>query len=176
VSPELLPFAAPTIDEVSQLGEAEPVLRLNARQSAVGSLIVSGADVAVWEDESRVTGSATATGDTAGSPVRTRGNRPLVGFDAADAIVSLRHVRELRRAIFIARGPQHLGVQLFTGSTVTVAPGDDSRMFILCLARIGNVLELRAEPVDRSDSDAAILNQFGFTLTPYVAPRESRSR
>jgi hypothetical protein len=67
-------------------------------------------------------------------------------------------------------------VQLFTGSTVTVAPADDSRMFILCLARIGNVLELRAEPVHRSDSDAAILNQFGFTLTPYVAPRESRSR
>ena len=176
VSPDLLPFAAPTIDEVSQLGETEPVLRLNARQSAVGSLIVSGADVAVWEDESRVTGSATAAGDTDGTPVRTRGNRPLVGFDDADAIVSLRHVRQLRRALFIARGSRPLGVQLFTGSTVTIAPGDDDRMFILCLSRIGNLLELRAEPVERGTSDAAILSQFGFTLTPYVAPRESRSR
>jgi hypothetical protein len=176
VSPDLLPFPAPTIDEISQLGETDPVLRLNARQSAVGSLIVSGADLAVWEDDSRVTGSATAAGDTAGTPVRTRGNRPLVGFDAADALVSLRHVQELRRALFIARGPQPLGVQLFTGATVTVAPGEHSRMFILCLSRIGNVLELRAEPVERTDSDAAILKQFGFTLTPYVATRESRSR
>ena len=176
VSPDLLPFPAPTIADVSQLGEGEPVLRLNARQSAVGSLIVSGADVAVWEDESGVTGSATAAGDTAGTPVRTRGNRPLVGFDDADAIVSLRHVRRLRRALFITRGPQPLGVQLFTGSTVTIAPGDDDRMFILCLSRIGNLLELRAEPVETGASDAAILSQFGFTLTPYVATRESRSR
>jgi hypothetical protein len=176
VSPELLPFPAPGINEVSQLGENEPVLRLNARQSAVGSLIISGADLAVWEDTSRVTGSATAAGDTAGTPVRTRGNRPLVGFDEADAIVSLRHVQELRRALFIARGPEPLGVQLFTGATVTIAPGEHNRMFILCLTRIGNLLELRAEPVDRNDSDAAILNQFGFSLTPYVATRESRSR
>jgi hypothetical protein len=176
LSPDTLPFPAPTIAEVSQLGETEPVLRLNARQSAVGSLIVSGADVAVWEDESGVTGSATAAGDTAGTPVRTRGNRPLVGFDDADAIVSLRHVRRLRRALIIARGPQPLGVQLFTGATVTIAPADDDRMFILCLSRIGNLLELRAEPVENGASDAAILSQFGFTLTPYVATRESRSR
>jgi hypothetical protein len=176
LSPDTLPFPAPTIADVSQLGEDEPVLRLNARQSAVGSLIVSGADVAVWEDESGVTGSATAAGDTAGTPVRTRGNRPLVGFDDADAIVSLRHVRRLRRALFIARGPQPLGVQLFTGATVTIAPADDDRMFILCLSRIGNLLELRAEPVETDASDAAILSQFGFTLTPYIATRESRSR
>jgi hypothetical protein len=176
VPPNLLPFPAPTIDEVSQLGDTDPVLRLNSRQSAVGNLIVSGADLAVWEDDSRVTGSATAAGDTAGTPVRTSGNRPLVGFDAADALVSLRHVRHLRRALFVGRGPTPLGVQLFTGSAVTVAPGDGSRMFILCLSRIGNVLELRAEPVDKNAPDAAILTQFGFTLTPYVAPRESRSR
>ena len=176
LSPDTLPFPAPTIADVSQLGATEPVLRLNARQSAVGSLIVSGADVAVWEDESGVTGSATAAGDTAGTPVRTPGNRPLVGYDDADAIVSLRHVRRLRRALFIARGPQPLGVQLFTGSTVTVAPGDDDRMFILCLSRIGNLLELRAEPVETGASDAAILSQFGFTLTPFIATRESRSR
>ena len=176
LSPDTLPFPAPTIADVSQLGATEPVLRLNARQSAVGSLIVSGADVAVWEDESGVTGSATAAGDTAGTPVRTPGNRPLVGYDDADAIVSLRHVRRLRRALFIARGPQPLGVQVFTGSTVTVAPGDDDRMFILCLSRIGNLLELRAEPVETGASDAAILSQFGFTLTPYIATRESRSR
>ena len=176
VSPDSLPFAAPTIDDVRELGGTDPVLRLNARESAVGSLIVSGADVAVWEDTHRVTGSAGAAGDSAGTPVTTSGNRPLVGFDEADAIVSLRHVQQLRRALFIGRGPHPLGVQIFDGATVTTARGDDSRMFILCLLRIGNLIELRAEPVDRTASDEAILSQFGFTLTPHVATRESRSR
>jgi hypothetical protein len=176
VSPHSLPFPAPAIEDVSQLGDSEPVLRLNARESAVGSLIVSGADVAVWEDAGGVTGSATAAGDITGTPVSTAGNRPLVGFDDADAIVSLRHVQRLRRALFISRGADPLGVQIFDGSTVTVAPGTASRMFILCLLRVGNLVELRAEPVDRSSSDEAILSQFGFTLTPSVAPRESRSR
>lgn len=176
VSPDSLPFPAPTIDDVRELGGSEPVLRLNARESAVGSLIVSGADVAVWEDADRVTGLARASGDTAGTPVTTSGNRPLVGFDEADALVSLRHVQELRRALFVARGPHTLGVQIFDGATVTTARGDDSRMFVLYLLRIGNLLELRAEPVDRTASDDTILKQFGFTLTPHVATRESRSR
>ncbi|TFB98696.1 hypothetical protein E3O42_15125 [Cryobacterium adonitolivorans] len=176
VSPDSLPFPAPTIDDVRELGHSEPVLRLNARESAVGSLIVSGADVAVWEDADRVTGSANAAGDLAGTPVTTSGNRPLVGFDEADAVVSLRHVQELRRALFVARGPHPLGVQIFDGSTVTTARGDDSRMFVLYLLRIGNLIELRAEPVDRTLSDDAILQQFGFTLTPHVVTRESRSR
>jgi hypothetical protein len=174
--PESRPFPAPTIEDVRELGENEPVLRLNARESAVGSLIVSGADVAVWEDADRVTGSATATGDTAGTPVVTSGNRPLLGFDEADAIVSLRHVRELGRALFIARAAHPLGVQIFDGSTVTTAAGDATRMFVLYLLRIDNLIELRAEPVDRSASDEEILTQFGFTLTPHVATRESRSR
>jgi len=176
VSPDSLPFPAPTIDDVRELGGTEPVLRLNARESAVGSLIVSGADVAVWEDADRVTGLARASGDTAGTPVTTSGNRPLVGFDEDDALVSLRHVQELRRALFVARGPHTLGVQVFDGATVTTARGDESRMFVLYLLRIGNLLELRAEPVDRTASDDTILKQFGFTLTPHVATRESRSR
>lgn len=176
VSPDSLPFAAPTIDDVRELSENVPVLRLNARESAVGSLIVSGADVAVWEDTDRVTGSETASGETAGTPVMTSGNRPLVGFDEADAVVSLRHVRELRRALFVARGSHPLGVQIFDGSTVTTAWGDDSRMFVLYLLRIANLIELRAEPVDRNASDDAILKQFGFSLTPQVATRDFRSR
>lgn len=152
------------------------MLRLNARESAVGSLIVSGATTAVWEDADRVTGSVTVTGESAGTPVMTSGNRPLVGFDEADAVVSLRHVREIGRALFIPRGAHPLGVQIFDGSTVITAPGDDSRMFVLYLLRIDNLVELRAEPVDRSASDEAILTQFGFTLTPHVTTRETRSR
>ena len=174
--PESRPFPAPTIDDVRELGEHVPVLRLNARESAVGSLIVSGAATAAWEDADRVTGSVTSAGETAGTPVVTSGNRPLVGFDDADAVVSLRHVREIGRALFIPDGPHPLGVQIFDGATVTTAPGDDSRMFVLYLLRIDNLVELRAEPVDRGATDGAILTQFGFTLTPHVTARETRSR
>ena len=171
-----LPFPAPGIDDVRELGDDDPVLRLNARESAIGSLIVTGAASAVWEDVELVTGAGTADGSTTGTPVTTAGNRPLVGFDDSDAIVSLRHVRRLRRALFVSRGTEPLGVQIFDGSTVTVSPGDEKRMFVLSLLRIGSVIELRAEPVDRSASDESILKQFAFTLTPFLVTRASRSR
>ena len=171
-----LPFPAPSIDEVRELGDDEPVLRLNPRESAIGSLIVTGASSAVWEDADRVTGAATSDGATTGSPVTTPGNRPLVGFDDSDVLVSLRHVGRLRRALFIARGPEPLGVQIFDGSTVTVAPGDEKRMFVLSLLRIGSRVELRAEPVDRAASDESIHRQFAFVLTPFLVTRASRSR
>jgi len=171
-----LPFPAPSIDEVRELGDDEPVLRLNPRESAIGSLIVTGASSAVWEDADRVTGAATSDGATTGSPVTTPGNRPLVGFDDSDVLVSLRHVGRLRRALFIARGAEPLGVQIFDGSTVTVAPGDEKRMFVLSLLRIGSRVELRAEPVDREASDESIHRQFAFVLTPFLVTRASRSR
>ena len=171
-----LPFPAPGIDEVRELGDDDPVLRLNARESAIGSLIVTGAASAVWEDDELVTGAGTPDGSTTGSPVTTPGNRPLVGFDDSDALVSLRHVRRLRRALFVSRGTEPLGVQIFDGATVTVSPGDEKRMFVLYLLRIGGVIELRAEPVDRSASDESILKQFSFVLTPFLVTRASRSR
>jgi hypothetical protein len=171
-----LPFPAPGIDEVRELGDDTPVLRLNRRESAIGSLIVTGASSAVWEDVELVTGAGLPDGTTTGSPVTTPGNRPLVGFDDSDAIVSLRHVGLLRRALIIGRGPEPLGVQIFDGSTVTVAAGDDERMFVLSLLRIDGLLELRAEPVARADTDESIHRQFAFTLTPFLVTRASRSR
>ena len=176
VEPASLPFPAPGIRDVRELGDEKPVLRLNARQSAIGSLIVSGVEFAVWENVDGVTGSATESGETEGTPVRTSGNRPLVGFDDSDALVALRHSGELRRALFIGRGPGTLGVQTFDGSTVTIDAGDETRMYVLYLLRVAHEVELRAEPVDRAASNSDILRQFGFELTPYVAPRETRSR
>lgn len=174
------PFPAPGIREVRQLGPLSPVVRLDARQSAMGSLIVSGCTALAWESTTRVTGSATADGETSGPPLMTAGNRPLVGFDEADALVSLRHVAELRRALFIGRGST-LGVELFDRATLGLSGEDqddaDSRaMLVLSVLRVGNLLELRGEPVGRELDDAAIFGQFGFAMTPYVASRVSRGR
>lgn len=176
VAPETLPFAAPSIDDVRELGDEHPVLRLNARESAIGTLIVTGAAFIIWEDRERVTGCQTPEGQPAGSLVTTSGNRPLVGFDRADALVSLRHVRELRRALFVPSGGELLGAQIFDGSTVTVAPGDETRTYALSLLRVENLLELRAEPFERSADAESLLQQFGYELTPTLTPRTARSR
>jgi hypothetical protein len=168
------PFPAPTAHDVRELGPDEPVLRLDARQSAIGSLIVSGATAAAWESTDLVTGSLTIDGAAQGTPVITPGNRPLVGFDEGDAIVALRHVRSLRRAIFVGSGAP-LGVQLFDDESFTVHPGDPGHPVVLALLRIGGLLELRAEPLDEPSPLEAVLRRFGFVPTTSVAPRRSRT-
>ncbi|MDF2442340.1 MAG: hypothetical protein JWR01_543 [Subtercola sp.] len=172
------PFPAPAIDEVRELGPEHPVLRLDARRSAIGSLIVSGAHAIAWESSDLVTGALTLTSggvDTAGTPVMTPGNRALVGFDDGDAIVALRHLRSLRRALFIGTGREPIGVQLFDGSHVTVAASDD-RMFVLTLLRVGAFIELRAEPVAPTLSPADLHREFGYQMTARFDARQPRTR
>ncbi|MCS5722204.1 hypothetical protein N1028_14755 [Herbiconiux sp. CPCC 203407] len=168
------PFPAPTAHDVRELGPDDPVLRLDTRQSAIGSLIVSGATAAAWESTDLVTGSLTLDGAAQGTPVVTPGNRPLVGFDEGDAIVALRHVRSLRRALFVGSGAP-LGVQLFDDESFTVHPGDPAHPVVLSLLRIDGVLELRAEPLEEPLPLEAVLRQFGFVPTTSVAPRRSRT-
>lgn len=179
------PFPAPAVGDVRELDDDSPVVRLDARQSAIGSLIVSGATAIAWEASDLVTGAATAAasrtvtgvgGDVTGTPVFTSGNRALVGFDGGDAIVSLRHLAQLRRALFIGDASQPLSVQLFDGRGFTVSTGDGSRMFILTLLRVGNLIELRAEPVARALAPVDIHRGFGFELTHPLATREPRRR
>lgn len=194
------PFPAPTIDEVRELGAGHPVLRLDARRSAIGSLIVSGAYAIAWESTDLVTGALTLTSggvETVGTPVMTPGNRALVGFDDGDAIVALRHLRDLRRALFVGNGSEPIGVQLFDGAQVTLSAsvgggsagsgpagsgaGDGGsaggdRMFVLTLLRIGAFIELRAEPVARDVSPAALHREFGYQMTARLDARQPRTR
>ncbi|MCZ2401903.1 hypothetical protein IV498_01565 [Paenarthrobacter sp. Z7-10] len=168
-------FPAPGIAEVKQLDGAHPVIRLNARQSAVGSLIITGTSALVWEGSDFTTGALTVDGSFAGTPIDTSGHRPLVGYVEADAVVALRHVRDLRRALFIGRGPQPLGVQLFDGATASVAAPNHDGMFVLALLQVGGLLELRAEAVPADSPDAALWQEFGYTMTARAARQRNRS-
>lgn len=159
-----------------ELGVHEPVLRLNPRESAVGSLIVSGVTSMVWEATDLTTGWAAADGTGGGSWVTTSGNRPLVGFDDTDALVTLRHVGELRRAIFFGDGSRPIGVQLFDGSHFTLTINDGPEVFALSVIRVGRVLELRAEPLGRGATAASTLADFGFVPTQLVLTRDDRRR
>lgn len=158
-------FPAPAFGEVRQLGAANPLVRLNARQSAIGSLLVTGARSVAWEDRDLITGARHADGHVAGTPVSTPGNRPLVGIEDSAGVVSLRHVGLLRRALFIA-GEAPLTIGIFDGAAAALAPRDEEGLrSVLFVARIGAVLELRAESVPADASDAAIWAMFGFTMT-----------
>ncbi|MDQ6739770.1 MAG: hypothetical protein M3021_05225, partial [Actinomycetota bacterium] len=170
------PFPAPGIGEVTELNLQVPMLRLNGRQSAIGTLIVTGASAVTWESSTHITGALTADGHFAGTPVETSGNRSLVGYAGRDAVVTLRHVRELRRALFIGRGPATLGAQIFDGASFTLPPRDGNRMFILSLLRVDNLLEMRAEPVPAGITDQDIWQEFGFSMTRRVTLQGNRGR
>ncbi|NUJ88287.1 hypothetical protein HOW07_09725 [Plantibacter sp. MCCC 1A11337] len=168
------PFPAPTAEEVRVLDDETPLVRLDPRQSAIGSLIVGGATAIVWETVELVTGVATADG-VDGTPVTTPGNRPLLGFDGGDAILALRHVHLIRRALFVGTAGRPLTVQLFDGESFAAAD-ETGAAPVVSLLRIGSRLELRLEPLPAEIPLQTLLQQFGFEPTPYVVAREPRRR
>ncbi|MFB2556923.1 hypothetical protein [Herbiconiux liangxiaofengii] len=170
------PFAAPAVHEVRELGQRTPVLRLDPRQSAIGSLVVSGVSSMVWESSDLITGWAATDGSAGGSHVTTSGNRPLVGFDDDFAIVTLRHVQEFRRAMFFGDAVRPLGVQLYGGSQVAVATTSGPFVFALSILRVGTMLELRAEPLDAGATAESALGDFGFVPTRVVLTRDDTRR
>ena len=147
------------------------MIRLDPRQSAIGSLLVSGAAAAAWESTERVTGAMTVDGALSGTSVMCSGNRPLVGYVDGTAVVALRHIRELRRALFVAPNSAPLTVESFDGGTVTLPAAEGETRYILSLTAIEGVVELRAEPVPASADAASLWQEFGFSMTAQAAAR-----
>lgn len=77
----------------------------------------------------------------------------------------MRHVRRLRRALFIAgEGPLTIGV--FDGAAAGVAArNDEGARSVLYVSRIGSILEVRVEFVPPDAPDEAIWAMFGFSMT-----------
>ncbi|MFD1213622.1 hypothetical protein ACFQ36_16410, partial [Arthrobacter sp. GCM10027362] len=157
-------FPAPSTDQLHELTRTRPLVRLNPRQSAVGSLRVSGAVSIAWESSGRITGAATADGRKAGRPVPTTGNRPLVDLEDGEALIALRHLKEFRRALFIAPPDAPLAVRLYGGASVVLPPEHDHRN-VLLVSRIGPVLELRTDPAPAEAADVALWQAFGFRMS-----------
>ncbi|AIY02277.1 hypothetical protein ART_2678 [Arthrobacter sp. PAMC 25486] len=168
-------FPAPGISDVFELNLTDRLLRLSPLQSAVGTLVVTGSTAVAWESVRRVTGGQTVDGHKAGTSVMTTGNRPLVGYHGRDALLTLRHVRQFRRAIFINRSSSAMGVRLISGHSVALPPAADGAQMVLLVHRVGNVLELRAEPIPQSWPDIQIWQEFDFSMT-HSAPASSYGR
>ena len=183
-------FPAPGMDEVRSLDARSPVVRLSPLQSAVGSLLVAGTRAVVWEATDLTSGARTAESARAeilGAEVQTSGNRPLVGYTEGVAAVPLRHIGELRRALFIPKSSTAMLVEIFDGSTLVVpfdtADAADAReagsakplVQVLSLLRVGNQVELRAEALPAGMALRAIWEEFGFSMTQSVAAHLRRN-
>ena len=164
-SPEERLYPAPAFGELRQLTARDAVVRLNPRQAGIGSLVVTGARGVAWEGTDRTTGAQSVHREEIGTPIPTPGNRPLLGFVSRDAVLVLRHVRELRRALFIAaEGPMTAVAFAGAGTAVHGSLGAGQRT-VLTAMRIGSVLELRAESVPADWDDGQIWREFAFTMT-----------
>ena len=164
-------FPAPGIGETRLLDAQTPMIRLDRRQSAIGSLLVTGATSAAWESSEHVTGAMSVDGAVSGTTIECSGNRPLVGYVDGTAAVALRHIRELRRALFIGQPSSPLTVEIFDGGNVTLPAAGGELRFILSLTAIDGVIELRAEPVPARADAAELWQEFGFSMTSKAAAR-----
>ncbi|MBP3037425.1 hypothetical protein J2M53_14340 [Arthrobacter sp. zg-ZUI100] len=176
-------FAAPEIDEVRTLDEKAPLVRLSPLQSAIGSLLVTGTRAVVWEATDLTTGARTADRtDITGTEVQTSGNRQLLDYVEKVAVVPLRHIGELRRALFIPHPGTTMLVEIYDGGSVAVpfettdpaSPGGSAGsaqplMQVLSLLRVGNQVELRAEPLPTGLEPREIWAEFGFSMTESVS-------
>lgn len=129
--PRLAPI--PIAQDNRALTDAAPVIRLAVITSGIGSLRIGHADAAVWE-----------TTDLAGAPVDgdprapSFGNRPLIERDGTDLLISLRHIRTLRRLIVAGTDST---IRTIAGVTIT-NPGTA----VTTISVIDGQIELRREP------------------------------
>lgn len=129
-------------------------------------MTVTNATSAAWESTDWIVGAATADGQQAGRVADTSGNRPLVGYHDGHVLVALRHVRQLRRALFMPREPAPVVVTLQDGTALTLDAGDPETMHLLAVTVVDGMLEFRAEPFRRTSHDGDVLAAFDFTLSP----------
>lgn len=162
-------FPAQSFASGRHLSDESPLVRLNSRQAGIGSLLISGAHSTAWEGSDLTTGAENLNGQKMGTAVFTRGNRPLVAFHEESVAVTLRHVQQLRRAIFIAADAP-LVVRLFDEAAAAVLPKANGEKAVLYLSRIGELIELRAEYVADTNFED-IWAKFGFRMTTPVNTR-----
>lgn len=143
----------PVLSVRAALSLASPVVRMAPRQSAIGSLILIGADVVSWETTDGNRGTSKRGEILVGVP--SFANRALVAWQGDQLIVGLRHSATLRRLI-IGSSTGTLTATFAGGATFTASTRDGAD--VLYLAMIGTLLEARVETLN---SDRNIETTFG---------------
>jgi hypothetical protein len=136
----------------------EPVVRLDYRQSAIGSLTIDGAQAFAWETTDKMGGLEVLGGISTDIKPPKYGNRQLVEFVDDTVVLGLRHFRQLRRLV-IASQEDNLTVNLYGGSKIVIDSDDGNN--VLLISRIDNELECRIEKVDSVN----LLDVFGIKVS-----------
>lgn len=146
------------------------MVRLNPRQSAIGSLALLGTGTLVWESRTGISGATAHHGAMLGRYVPTAGNRPLAELEPGRGLIALRHLAQLRRALFICTPGTELTVALYDGVSISLPKTDPGERNVLLLTRVGNQLELRSDPAPSDLADASVWGAFGFKMSVSLPP------
>ena len=149
--------ALPQVDGKVVLSLEEPSVLLSKAQSAIGSLVISGAEAFAWEGTDGFGGLVLDDGTESKAPMHS--NRRLVEFHKGDLVVGLRHFRNLRRLIVGTRSGM-LRARLYDESEI-IADGALGANALL-ISRTGNQLEFRLEKINSVD----LIRVFGIQVLP----------
>lgn len=138
----------PYLHNNTELSLLEPAVRMDFRQSAIGSLIITGAQAFVWETNTKAAGMEINGGQSSAVHPPKFGNRSLAEFQDGKIIVGLRHFNELRRLI-IGSQANNLVVELYDGTKIAMPTENGNN--VLLISRINNELECRMEKIDTLD-------------------------
>lgn len=133
----------PGVSGTATLDEDDPVLRFDAIQSGVGVLEIRGAERVAWEHVQDLAGVVAVTEPSTGDDVPTPGNRVIVGVQDDLVLVTLRHVRSLRRLLVDAAPDTAVTVTAVIGGTIRAA--DPAQRVRISVVVVDGRLELRTE-------------------------------
>lgn len=146
---ELPKHSVPYFHNNTELSLDKPAVRLDFRQSAIGSMVIAGPQAFAWEMQNRLGGIVTF--DSKGnSPVEPPlvGGRRIIEFYKGNVIVGLRHASRIRRIVFASQTTD-LRIKLYDGSEIFM-PSEQGKN-VLLLTRIGHELEFRMEAIHSYD-------------------------
>jgi len=130
----------PALESTTVLTNENPVVRLDARQSAIGSIQFDNADHFGWES-GKLSGMVYAD-DSNTNNMPSFSNRKLAEFYKGKLVLGLRHAKELRR-IIVGASSGVMKMTMPNGNTVVTDTEDGYK--VLHISRIGNILEIRME-------------------------------
>lgn len=146
---ELPKHSVPYFHNNTELSLGKPAVRLDFRQSAIGSMTVMGPQAFAWEMQNRLGGISTFNSQ-GNSPVEPPlfGGRRVIEFHKGNVIIGLRHASQIRRVVLASQSTD-LRVKLYDGSEIFM-PSEQGKN-VLLLSRIGHELELRMEAIHSYD-------------------------
>lgn len=156
---DVLP-AVPALTKDTVLSGSERVVRMNKRQSAIGTLAFTNVAYAAWELTDGTTGFLYASKEIeANTPAvnfatgnvqpplpevlpRSFKNRPVVEFHKSILVVGLRYLKHIKRIVIAPLDGQNIQAGTVGGSTVTLPHSENG---VLYMSVVDSAVELRAE-------------------------------